>query len=223
MGFLDQRLALSWVQRNIGAFGGDPGKVTVAGDSSGAGSVDRLVNSMASMPPFRAAITLSGQATAAVFGRNTGPASWKALVAALNCTAAASPLRCVQVTNATTIRAVVNTKNLDFGPVNDGYTQIPLPFIDQRALGMAAKVPYMTGTLAQEGNSYAPSEGVAPSLVNDQVLYEMLNISMAGNQDFIQIFLGIVKEYQVQGMPLFDAASQVLTEMVWQCVRLPAA
>lgn len=42
-GFRDQRLAMRWVNENIAAFGGDPAKVTIWGESSGAESVNAQV------------------------------------------------------------------------------------------------------------------------------------------------------------------------------------
>ncbi|KAB8295580.1 carboxylesterase/lipase family protein [Bifidobacterium avesanii] len=59
-GYLDQRLALLWVRRNIAAFGGDPGNVTIFGFSSGASSVVAHLCSPMSAGLFRRAISQSG-------------------------------------------------------------------------------------------------------------------------------------------------------------------
>jgi para-nitrobenzyl esterase len=58
-GILDQILALRWVQENVAAFGGDPGNVTVFGQSAGAGSVAALLAMPAAAGLFRRAIAQS--------------------------------------------------------------------------------------------------------------------------------------------------------------------
>jgi para-nitrobenzyl esterase len=59
-GLLDQIAALEWIRRNIGAFGGDPQRVTIAGQSSGAMSVSMLMASPRARGLFHRAIGQSG-------------------------------------------------------------------------------------------------------------------------------------------------------------------
>ncbi|MES2120766.1 MAG: carboxylesterase family protein [Pseudomonadota bacterium] len=59
-GLMDQIAALRWVQRNIAKFGGDPGNVTIAGESAGGQDVSLLLAAPSARPLFAKAIMQSG-------------------------------------------------------------------------------------------------------------------------------------------------------------------
>ncbi|KAJ5289090.1 carboxylesterase hlo [Penicillium angulare] len=160
LGLLDQRLALRWIQRNIATLGGDPDKVTIFGESSGAASVDALLTSPPDPMLFRAAIMQSGQSSVKL---DNAPddigysESWKQLLSATNCTS--NPIRCLRSIPAAKLEDIATKNNYSGGPVADnGQTWATSPryerIISKEGNSSIARVPILIGNNADEDKPF---------------------------------------------------------------------
>ena len=129
-GLLDQEFALRWVQTHIAKFGGDPKKVTIWGESAGAGSVLQQViarNGQTNPPLFRGAIASSTFLPSQyAFDEPIPQGLYDAVVARTNCPGD-STLSCLRSKDALTLQATNTALNsagffgtFVFVPVIDG-------------------------------------------------------------------------------------------------------
>ena len=166
--WLDNRFALDWVRKNIAAFGGDPAKVTIFGESAGAQIVDALLTQPPNPLTFRAAIMESGTATYRGVPANYS-ASWETLVAAMNCSSAGDILACMRSLPATTLKSYNELNRLPWAPVFDNVTSAYAAKSNRAnstpSNSKIARVPILGGSNADEGRLYSVSANDSSSFV----------------------------------------------------------
>uniref|UniRef100_A0A452G5L0 Carboxylic ester hydrolase n=1 Tax=Capra hircus TaxID=9925 RepID=A0A452G5L0_CAPHI len=164
-GHLDQVAALQWVQENIASFGGDPGSVTIFGESAGGESVSVLVLSPLAKNLFHRAISESGVALIPGLVKKDSKAERIAAFAGCKTITSAVLVHCLRQKTEDELLEVTQKMNfftLDFlGDPTKTY-----PFLPTVVDGNFNTVPYIIGINKQEFGWIIPLHITLPSVLS---------------------------------------------------------
>ncbi|MCX4879240.1 carboxylesterase/lipase family protein [Streptomyces sp. NBC_00847] len=148
-GMLDQQAGLRWVHANISRFGGDPARVTIAGESAGGRSVCTQLASPTARGLFRAGIIESGAYDdCSARTHQDAVAQGADFVQKLGCT----DIACLRGKSA---REILEAQgDFDWGPVAGG-AFLPVQPEQAVANGTASRVPVINGSNKDEGRLFA--------------------------------------------------------------------
>ncbi|KAH7165638.1 Alpha/Beta hydrolase protein [Dactylonectria macrodidyma] len=215
LGLYDQRLAIEWVQANARAFGGDPNKVTIWGQSAGSLSVDVHLNAYgdADQLPFRGAIMSSGQMSVGLLGTTASPwdqGSWDAVAQAVGCNKTNHDhLACMRAVPAADLIDAMSVAQVSFMPITDNIT-LPSGRAERWRSGENAKVPVLMGTISQEGRALV-NRDVDMALFLDSYLMEPL-VTREQREAILEVYRA-----DDTLRTDFDVAAAIYTDYFWQC------
>jgi para-nitrobenzyl esterase len=215
-GLMDQQAAMRWVQNNAFAFGGNPGNVTIFGESAGGASVCANMASPTAFGLFARAIAESG----CIFPARTKAAAERqdaAFATKLGCTKPATAAACMRAKPASAILKAESSPALSWGPVVGGDT-LPLDPVKAFETGNYLHVPLLQGSNLDEGEFFV---GIEYDLLQGHPLtaaqYPKVVTAQFGAKDA----KAILAHYPLSKFPSPDLAfAQVLTDSEFSCPAL---
>lgn len=211
-GLADQINALDWVRAHIQDFGGDPARVTILGESAGAGSVRAIMASPEAEGKFAGAVQMSnvgsldlGSTYSRFYTIEEGvEAMASPILNATNCTDAESQVDCLRAVPATTLLGLSTTAR--FYVVDGTY----LTTENLTLTGPEAPYKLMMGLMKEDGGAGLPF----PTTTNATEYLEAngYNISQATLDELFPLPNGTN-----QTLNVYDVAARIATDMMFRC------
>ncbi|PVF94941.1 alpha/beta-hydrolase [Serendipita vermifera] len=169
-GLRDQRLAIEWISKNIAAFGGDPNRLILSGQSAGSGSAAAYLYAHPNDSLISGAILMSGQAKLmngrqgyalpSVPGGTNSSETFQTIANAAGCAAEGddwrTQLECMRNQSTQDLVDILAEQNIQgITPYIDNQTLFPSEVYDSKGrAGAFAKVPLLLGTTDNEGDLF---------------------------------------------------------------------
>lgn len=210
-GLLDQMFALEWVYRNIGAFGGDSEKITIAGQSAGAGSVQHLVSSPFMKTPIRGAIMQSGGGIRVLSRMNSNLKEAEAHTDLMAAFGVSSIEEARKIPAEELFRKAFACPGFPMGPVVDGAV-VPESLSDIARKGGTKDIAYLIGFTGAEGLMAPSDREQVRKAMTAELGPEAAETYMADVPEDPEAFKAFAKDYTGEEMRVGIEAWGILQE-----------